>query len=184
MSRILGIDPGSRITGYGIVESAERGRVSHITSGTLRLGEGEVPARLATLFDGLTALIDEYRPTWVAVEQVFLYRNPDTALKLGQARGVALCAVARAGLAVHEYTPAEIKQALTGKGNAAKQQVGHMVTALLALREAPAEDAADALAAALCHLHLSQTASRLGALPSRRRGGRGKARKAWSALER
>ena len=157
--RILGIDPGSRITGFGVIEWAG-GRVAYVESGCIRTGNGEFAERLKVIFDSVRDVIAIYRPEQVAVERVFMHKNPDSALKLGQARGAALCAVMVEGLKVSEYTPAEVKQATVGKGNAAKSQIQHMVQALLKLPGTPQEDAADALAVALCHLHTDQTAGR------------------------
>jgi crossover junction endodeoxyribonuclease RuvC len=152
VTRILGIDPGSRITGYGLVETASN-RSTFITAGVIRLGEGEMAGRLLALFQGVKVLIAEYRPDEVSMEQVFVRKNAASALVLGQARGAAVCAVAEAGVPLHEYTPARIKQAITGSGAADKRQIQRMVMLLLKLREAPAADAADALACALCHAH-------------------------------
>ncbi|MCW8919755.1 MAG: crossover junction endodeoxyribonuclease RuvC [Gammaproteobacteria bacterium] len=158
MSRILGIDPGSRITGFGIIEQQGR-TLSYVQSGCIRAGDGAFAARLKTIYDGLCELVEIYAPDQVAIEQVFMHRNPDSALKLGQARGAAICAVMSRGLLISEYTPAEIKKATVGKGNAAKEQVQHMVQVLLQLPGRPQADAADALAVALCHNHTSQTLS-------------------------
>ncbi len=150
MTRILGIDPGSRVTGYGIVDDGRSVRL--VAEGTLRLPrQAELPERLGRIFQGLAGLIAEHQPEEVALEQVFVHRNADTALKLGHARGAALTACVGAELPVAEYAPARIKQAVVGSGRADKGQVGYMVRALLRLRSQPAEDAADALAAALCH---------------------------------
>ncbi|ABI57833.1 crossover junction endodeoxyribonuclease RuvC [Alkalilimnicola ehrlichii MLHE-1] len=160
MPRILGIDPGSRITGYGVVEgsgSAPR----HVASGCVRLPTGPFPDRLRVLYRALSELLAQHRPEAAVVEQVFVSRNPDSALKLGQARGAAICACVNAGLPVAEYTPGEIKQALVGHGRAGKAQVGYMVRMLLRLDATPAEDAGDALAAALCHLHQADMQARL-----------------------
>ncbi|MFP4146246.1 MAG: crossover junction endodeoxyribonuclease RuvC [Halorhodospira sp.] len=152
MTRILGIDPGSRVTGYGIIDGTAPVRV--VAEGTLRLPRGaELPERLGRIFTGLSELITEHGPEEVALEQVFVHRNADTALKLGHARGAALTACVSAALPVSEYAPARIKQAVVGSGRADKGQVGYMVRALLRLKSNPAEDAADALAAALCHAH-------------------------------
>ncbi len=152
MPRILGIDPGSRITGYGIVDGDQPPRL--VAEGTLRLPRGAALAvRLGRIYAGVSELIAAHAPDEVALEQVFVHRNPDTALKLGQARGAALTACVNAGLEVAEYAPAQIKQAVVGGGRADKRQVGYMVRALLRLTATPAEDAADALAAALCHAH-------------------------------
>ncbi len=158
--RILGIDPGSRITGFGIIERSE-GRVTYVESGCIRTGNGEFAERLKVIFDSVRDVVAIYRPEEVAIERVFMHKNPDSALKLGQARGAALCAVMAEGLKVSEYTPAEVKQATVGKGNAAKAQIQHMVQALLKLPGTPQEDAADALAVALCHLHTDQTLGRI-----------------------
>ncbi len=169
MVRILGIDPGSRLTGFGIIERVE-GRLSYVESGCIRAGDGDFAGRLKTIYDGLREIVDTYKPTHVAVEQVFMHRNPDSALKLGQARGAAICAVMSMGLEVSEYTPAEIKQATVGKGNAAKEQVQHMVKSLLKLPGMPQADAADALAVALCHSHTSQTLTHIAVAQASRRG--------------
>ncbi len=160
--RILGIDPGSRITGFGIVEQVGR-KVLYVESGCVRTGEGSLPERLKIIFEGISDIIAIYAPAQVAVERVFMHRNADSALKLGQARGAAICAAVAKGLPVSEYSPAEIKQATVGKGSAAKEQVQHMVQALLQLPGSPQADAADALAAALCHVHTQQTLGRMAA---------------------
>ena len=151
-ARILGIDPGSRLTGIGVIEIAGP-RSRCLTHEVIRLGDGPLPARLLTLMQRLRALCAEFRPDEVAMEQVFVHRNVASALVLGEARGVAVCAVAEAGLPLHEYAPASIKQAIAGNGRADKTQVQHMVRMLLNLPVSPAEDAADALACALCHAH-------------------------------
>lgn len=151
-TRILGIDPGSRLTGFGLVEvTGAKSRC--LTHDVIRLGDGPLPERLLALMVRLRAVCAEFKPDEVAMEQVFVQRNAASALILGHARGVAVCAVAEAGLPLHEYAPASIKQAITGNGRADKLQVQHMVRALLNLPVAPAEDAADALACALCHAH-------------------------------
>lgn len=162
MTRILGIDPGSRITGFGIIER-EGSRTRYVESGCVRVGDGDFMPRLKMIFDGISEIVATYRPAEVAIERVFMHRNPDSALKLGQARGAAICAVLQAGLPISEYTPAEIKQATVGKGNAAKAQIQHMVQALLQLPGVPQADAADALAVALCHIHTSQTLAQIPA---------------------
>ncbi|MGY6555664.1 MAG: crossover junction endodeoxyribonuclease RuvC [Wenzhouxiangella sp.] len=156
--RILGLDPGSRITGIGIIDGE---RLVHAES--LRLGDGPMPERLGRIFVGVSALIERFQPQFAAVETVFMSRNPQAAIKLGQARGAAVCAAVAAGLEVHEYAPRAIKQAIVGRGGAAKEQVQHMIRVLLKLDVTPAEDAADALAVALCHLHTAQTQARLPA---------------------
>jgi crossover junction endodeoxyribonuclease RuvC len=150
--RILGIDPGSRTTGFGLIETAAS-KNRCISHGVLRIPEGPLPARLLEIYRRLAELLREHQPDEVAIEQVFVRENAASALVLGQARGAAICAVAIASLPLHEYAPALIKQAVTGSGRADKLQVQHMVRMLLNLRERPAADAADALACALCHAH-------------------------------
>jgi len=149
--RILGLDPGSRRTGFGVIEC--RGQELRVVAhGCLNVAAAAPTRRLRLIFEGLKALVCEHAPAEVAVERVFVSRNPDSALKLGQARGAALCAIPR-GLPVFEYAPRAIKLAVVGSGNAEKFQVAHMIRALLALSERPGADAADALAVAVCHAH-------------------------------
>lgn len=148
--RILGIDPGSRFTGFGVIESDGR-EARYITSGFIRVTGETWSERLGVVFEGITELVLTHRPDEMSIERVFMHRNADSALKLGQARGAAICAVITNDVPVHEYSPTEIKQSVVGKGNAAKAQVQHMVRVLLNLPGNPQEDAADALAAALCH---------------------------------
>ena len=163
MTRILGIDPGSQRTGVGIIDVDDTGRATHVFNGALvLLGEGEFPLRLKRLLVGLTALIEEWRPHEVAIERVFLARNPDSALKLGQARGAAISAVVLRDLPVSEYAAREVKLATVGTGAADKAQVQHMVAAMLGLPGKLQADAADALAIALTHAHVRATAQRLG----------------------
>ncbi len=152
MGRILGLDPGSRITGFGVIDVVQ-GEGVYVASGNIRATATDLATRLKVIFDGVVEVVAAYAPTEVAVEQVFMYRNADSALKLGQARGAALSAVLTTGLAVAEYMPARIKQAVVGKGNATKEQVQYMVRLILNLPVAPGADAADALAVALCHCH-------------------------------
>ncbi len=149
--RILGLDPGSRRTGFGLIESGAA-HMSLIVHGCLDVARAAPTQRLRLIFEGLQRLLREHGPAEVAIERVFVSRNPDSALKLGQARGAALCAIPE-GVPVFEYAPRAIKLALVGSGAAEKLQVAHMVTALLALRERPGADAADALAVAICHAH-------------------------------
>jgi len=149
---ILGIDPGSRRTGFGIINRVA-GRNEYVTSGVIRLRDRELPARLRVIYDSITELVEQYGPTQLAIEQVFMARGAGSALKLGQARGAAIVACAAHGLEVAEYSARQIKQAVVGTGAADKAQVQHMVRVLLKLPAAPGEDAADALAAALCHAH-------------------------------
>jgi crossover junction endodeoxyribonuclease RuvC len=148
--RVLGLDPGSQRTGYGIVDCSAAGE-RHIASGCINVAGDELVARLRRIHEAIVALVAEHAPTEVAIERVFVHRNPDSALKLGQARGVALCAAVIGGAAAFEYAPRAIKRAVTGYGAAEKVQVAQMVTTLLQLARRPAADAADALAVALCH---------------------------------
>ena len=151
MTVIIGIDPGSRVTGYGVIRSA-RQRTEYVTCGCIRLNtDGGFDERLVQLYDELSDIITAFGPVEAAVEKVFLNRNVDSALKLGHARGVAMVAARRAGVAVHEYSATQIKQSVVGRGHADKVQVQHMVKFLLGLNTTPSADAADALAAALCH---------------------------------
>lgn len=149
--RILGIDPGTQITGYGIID-AEGNRLRHVDNGIIKtLRSDGLPLRLKTIYDGLTAVIREYAPAVVAVEQVFLAKNPRAALTLGHARGTAVLSAVNLDREVHEYSALQIKSAVVGYGQAGKQQVQHMVKVLLNLPEIAQEDAADALAVAICH---------------------------------
>jgi crossover junction endodeoxyribonuclease RuvC len=150
--RILGIDPGLRVTGFGVIEQTGS-TLRYITSGCVRSGEGELAARLRVILEGLAQVIGEHRPEEVAIEKVFVNVNPHSTLLLGQARGTAICAAVIAGLPVAEYTALQVKQAVVGKGHAKKEQVQHMVKRLLALPGDPSPDAADALACAICHAH-------------------------------
>jgi crossover junction endodeoxyribonuclease RuvC len=159
---VLGIDPGSRTTGIGIVE-AEGGRLRALHHQALALGDGPFPERLGHLFRAVRAAAADYGAEAAAVETVYVKRNVDSALKLGQARGAAIAALVDAGLAVGEYTPAVIKEAVVGRGSASKDQVGYMIQRLLDLPEAAPEDAADALGVAVCHGHHLQAGARLGA---------------------
>ena len=163
MIRILGIDPGSQRTGVGIVDCDASGRTTHVYHAPLvLLGEGEFPQRLKRLLDGLAEVIDTYKPQEVAIEKVFMARNPDSALKLGQARGAAMCAAVLRDLPIHEYSAKEIKLAVVGSGSAEKSQVQHMVGVMLNLQGKLQADAADALAVAITHAHVRSTAQRLG----------------------
>ncbi|MCP3672295.1 MAG: crossover junction endodeoxyribonuclease RuvC [Gammaproteobacteria bacterium] len=156
MRRILGIDPGSRITGYGVIESDGRKSV-HIASGCIKLGQGALPQRLGEIYRAVSQVIQEYAPTEMAVEEVFVSKNPSSALKLGHARGAAVCAGVMAGLEIAEYTPRRIKQAVVGTGAADKEQVQHMIKLILQLKEKLAADQADALAVAISHAHSNST---------------------------
>lgn len=160
MTRILGIDPGSRITGYGIIDIAGP-RESFVDCGSIYTQTDALPDRLKVIFEELILIIAEYKPEEMAVEQVFMHRNANSALKLGQARGAAICAGVTKDLPVAEYTPMQIKQSVVGTGSADKAQMQQMVKLLLKLPEEPAEDAADALGVALCHGHSRQTFGRI-----------------------
>jgi len=149
--RVLGLDPGSQRTGYGVID-CRAGTEHHIASGCIDVAGQDMVVRLQRIYAAVSALIAQHRPQMVAIERVFVHRNPDSALKLGQARGVALCAAASAGASVHEYAPRAIKIAVTGYGAAGKPQVAQMVCTLLKLEGSPGADAADALAVALCHV--------------------------------
>jgi crossover junction endodeoxyribonuclease RuvC len=156
MVRVLGIDPGSRVTGFGVIET-DGVRSRYLGSGCIRTISGPFPERLGEIFSGLRAALEEWRPGEVAVEQVFVSRNASSALKLGQARGAAISAVVTLGLPVFEYTPAAVKQGLVGNGRAEKEQVQHMVRVILAMQGRMALDESDALAVALCHAHSHAT---------------------------
>jgi crossover junction endodeoxyribonuclease RuvC len=154
VTRILGIDPGSRITGFGIIEIQSR-KATYITSGCIRLKTEAMPVRLNEIFNSVNEIIEQYQPTILSIEQVFVYRNAASALKLAQARAVAIVAAMQHDLSVHEYAPTKIKQTIVGTGHADKVQIQQMVKLLLNLPGTPQADAADALAIALCHLHHS-----------------------------
>lgn len=148
--RILGIDPGSRLTGFGVLDFVAD-QPSYVASGVVKSLDGDFAARLKQIFVSVAQIVDEYAPDVVAIESVFMHKNASSALKLGQARSAALCATFSLNIEVAEYSPREIKQAVVGTGAAQKEQVQHMIVALLDLQSAPAPDAADALAAALCY---------------------------------
>lgn len=159
--RILGIDPGSRITGYGLVEKIGN-RLRHMDNGAIITdSKAPMPERLQVIYRQLNRIIDEYAPQAVAIERIFVAKNALSALKLGHARGVAMLAGINAGLPVAEYSAVEVKNAVVGYGRAAKTQVQHMVRVLLALPEIAQEDASDALAVAICHAHCHELACRL-----------------------
>ena len=152
MAIILGIDPGSRITGYGVINAVGQ-RIEYIASGCIRITEKELSQRLGQVFAGVNEIIELYCPQQFAIEQVFMGKNADSALKLGQARGVAIVAAVQHNLPVSEYAARSVKQAVAGNGSADKTQVQHMVQLLLKLPGKPQEDAADALAIAITHAH-------------------------------
>ncbi len=172
MTIILGIDPGSRITGYGVI--AQDGREwRYLDSGCIRMNtEQALPDRVKTIFTGVSEIIRRWQPTQASVEQVFLAKNADSALKLGQARGAALAALVSHDVLVAEYTARQIKLSVVGTGAAEKQQVQHMVMRLLNLEQSPQADAADALAAAICHAHAGSNMGRMAITGLRRGRGR------------
>lgn len=170
MTLILGIDPGSRVTGFGLV-NVRGTKQEYVASGCIRTDSaGELPAKLSEIFAGVAELIREYQPAEFAIEKVFMARSADSALKLGQARGVAMVVAVNEGLPVFEYEARKIKQAVVGTGAANKGQVQHMVTQLLGLPGAPQADAADALAIALCHINTRHLLARVAGAKSFRRG--------------
>ena len=161
MSRIiLGIDPGSRVTGYGIIQVDDK-RIRYVDSGCIRTESENMYERLAVIFENIKTLVEQYRPTEAAMEEVFVNANVQSALKLGQARGSAVAAIATSRIPIEGYSPRQIKQAVVGYGNADKLQVQHMVKTLLALDKTPQSDAADALAVALCHSQTHASLERL-----------------------
>ena len=168
MAIILGIDPGSRITGFGLVET-KGDKIHYVQSGAIKV-KGDFIGRLETIFREVGEIVTIYRPDVVSIEKIFVHHNPDTAIKLGQARGAAICAVVAHSLPVSEYTPAEVKKSVVGNGRASKDQVQYMVQTLLRLPGLPQEDAADALAAALCYINHHSGFARIEEATSQRRG--------------
>jgi crossover junction endodeoxyribonuclease RuvC len=152
---IMGIDPGSRVTGFGVIVVHQH-KAQYLASGVVRAEQSDFPQRLRTIFTGLREIMETYKPTELAIEQVFMHENAGTAIKLGQARGVAIAASFLHDLEVHEYSARQIKKSIVGYGNAAKHQMQDMIMRLLSLSAAPQSDAADALACALCHYHSYQ----------------------------
>ncbi|HKJ53990.1 MAG TPA: crossover junction endodeoxyribonuclease RuvC [Gammaproteobacteria bacterium] len=171
---ILGIDPGSRITGFGLIDN-QASSIAYIHSGCIRVTGDSLAARLGHIYAEIDAVIRQYRPQQMGIESVFMARNPDSALKLGQARGAAICAAHLAGLEVAEYAAREIKQSIVGSGAASKEQVQHMVKQLLGIRQPLQADEADGLAIAICHAQFYATQHRTGidaSLLKRRRSSR------------
>ena len=166
MTRILGIDPGSRITGFGVLDF-DGSQSRYVACGCIRVQGETLPERLRNIFEGVTTIIDQHQPDELAIEQVFMHKNAASALKLGHARGVALVAGQLRALGVHEYTPTQIKQAITGRGRGTKEQVQHMIKVLLSLAATPQQDASDALAVALCHAHIQGTLAHVEAAKRR-----------------
>ena len=181
--RILGIDPGLRLTGFGVIEKVGE-KITYISSGTIKTAsakknktEGEddreeLPARLKVILDGLFEVIDTYQPNQVAIEKVFVNVNPQSTLLLGQARGAAISAAVIRNLTVAEYTALQVKQAVVGNGHAQKEQVQEMVKRLLNLPATPGSDSADALACAICHAHGGQGLGKLATAGFRIKNGR------------
>ena len=167
--RIIGIDPGSRCTGFGVIDS-DGLRHNYVTSGYINIKGDELPDRLGSIFNEISLIIEKWQPATMGVEQVFVNKNVDSALKLGQARGAAICAGINANLEVGEYTPRAIKKAVVGTGSADKQQIQQMMKLLLKLEFEPQSDEADGLAIAVCHANHMQVKS-LG-IASKVRGGR------------
>lgn len=181
--RVLGIDPGSRNTGWAVID-LKGNQYIYVASGTFRLGEGEVAGRLKGIYTGITALANEHQPQEFAIEQAFMNKNADSALKLGQARGAAICAAAMAELPVAEYAPRSVKQSVVGNGAAKKEQVQLMVATLLKLSpESLQADEADALAVALCHAHYRQLGPLVDANDKvqLRKGRHGKRSRGWAS---
>lgn len=163
LTRVIGIDPGSQRTGVGIIDVDANGKSQHVFHAALNLlGNDDFAGRLKQIFDELGEIIAEYSPQEAAIERVFMARNPDSALKLGQARGAAICAVMHRGVGVSEYAAREVKQAVVGTGAGDKSQVQHMVGILLNLSGRLQADAADALAIALAHAHTRASVERVG----------------------
>jgi crossover junction endodeoxyribonuclease RuvC len=157
---VLGIDPGSQITGAGIVRQQDS-RLLCLAAESIRLPRGDLGPRLGRIYERVSCLITEYSPQAMAIERVFLARNPQSALVLGHARGVAMLAGVNAGLEIYEYSATEIKQSVVGRGRADKRQVQHMMKVLLGLPEVPEEDASDALACAVSHIHYAQVSEKI-----------------------
>ena len=167
---ILGIDPGLRTTGFGVIEK-HGNKLRYIASGTVKTGsEGELPPRLKIILQGVSEIVGTYQPDCAAIEKVFVNVNPQSTLLLGQARGAAICALVHADLSVAEYTALQVKQAVTGYGKAAKEQVQDMVSRLLSLPGLPGTDAADALGVAICHANSIDALAMLGALAPQLQG--------------
>ena len=183
LTRILGIDPGLRLTGFGVIEKTGE-KIAYIASGTIKTASGkknkiegeddreELPARLKIILDGLFEVIDTYQPNQVAIEKVFVNVNPQSTLLLGQARGAAISAAVIRNLTVAEYTALQVKQAVVGNGHAQKEQVQEMVKRLLNLPATPKPDSADALACAICHAHGGQGLGKLATAGFRVKNGR------------
>lgn len=169
--RILGIDPGLRLTGYGVIEKTGQ-TLSYLTSGVIRTETGELPGRIKIIFECVSEILEQFQPDAAAIEKVFVNVNPQSTLLLGQARGAAIAALTRASQPVFEYTALQVKQAVVGNGHADKTQVQHMVKRLLNLPAEPRPDSADALACAICHAHGGMGLGGLTTIGRRRKAGR------------
>ncbi|HQS57168.1 MAG TPA: crossover junction endodeoxyribonuclease RuvC [Gallionellaceae bacterium] len=169
--RILGIDPGLRITGFGLIDKVGQ-KLSYVASGSIKTPAGDLPPRLKVILASLAEVIATYQPQQVSIEKVFVNVNPQSTLLLGQARGAAICAAVLANLSVAEYTALQVKQSVVGNGHADKEQVQDMVQRLLALDGKPGADAADALACAICHAHAGTGLGKMSTLGMRVKNGR------------
>lgn len=169
MTIILGIDPGSQVTGYGIIKSHGQTNI-YLASGCIKVSKHQLGQHLKQIFEGLSKIITTYTPIEVSIEQIFMHRNPNSAIKLGEARGVAMVAASIHALPITEYSARQIKQSVVGYGAAKKEQVQHMVKYLLQLSGIPQADAADALAVALCHAHSRLSFSKQLTHRKRRKG--------------
>lgn len=163
MTRILGIDPGSLSTGYGIIDSQGQ-TLKYVICGHIRTSGGGIAERLTEIYFAVAAIVEEHSPDEVAVERAFMHKNADSALKLGQARAAAICGTLARKLPLHEYSPKEVKQAVVGKGGADKEQVQHMMRVILGLKGELQADSADALAIAVCHAHSRGLKAELAAM--------------------
>ena len=161
--RILGIDPGLRVTGFGVIDKTGQ-TLTYVTSGVIKTADADLPSRLHTIFEGISTLVRQHAPDQSAIEKVFVNVNPQSTLLLGQARGAAICGLVANGVPVAEYTALQLKQAVVGYGRATKEQMQQMVVRLLALTGVPGTDAADALGMAICHAHGGGAIAALGGL--------------------
>lgn len=161
--RILGIDPGLRVTGFGIIDKTGH-TLTYVTSGVIKTADADLPSRLNTIFRGISTLIAQHNPDQAAIEKVFVNVNPQSTLLLGQARGAAICGLVASGVPVAEYTALQLKQAVVGYGRATKEQMQQMVVRLLSLSGVPSTDAADALGMAICHAHGGTGLAALGGI--------------------
>ncbi|AME23812.1 MAG: crossover junction endodeoxyribonuclease RuvC [Pseudomonadota bacterium] len=161
--RILGIDPGLRVTGFGVIDKTGH-TLTYVTSGVIKTADADLPSRLNTIFEGISTLVRQHAPDQSAIEKVFVNVNPQSTLLLGQARGAAICGLVANGVPVAEYTALQLKQAVVGYGRATKEQMQQMVVRLLALSGVPGTDAADALGMAICHAHAGGATAILGGI--------------------